>query len=266
MILNLLTEITGAIIIFIAGWIGSNVIIKRRKNKLKKVLGIQDKVRGARVITPVYHKELADNLMHHKDGLALSYILTLLHELGVGSQIMPYHQISYNSQEAPKDTFIIASPISNSLTEKYLTKYCPKFLVVDERGADEAKQLPVQEADARFEDGKLKYGIRIMSQVQSFDSDEKQYMEFPIYQERDYAVLIKIDADTSDHDNSIHLIFGLSATGTAAAAYFLSKHYKEIFSIVKDKSYCLLVRYDRKEGYKYVSRNFENLTRHVFSS
>jgi hypothetical protein len=256
---EIIINLIASLVIFAGGWIMSNVITGKRRQALKNILGIKKSqdFNGVRIITPVYHKQPNSKLMHHKDGIAVSYVLKLLHDIGVNAHIVAYHEISSNSQDSPRDTVVIASPVSNSKCEEYMKKYVPRFVVIDERNEVEKNRIPASETDARKENGDLKFGFRIFNGDQN--SPDKMN-EIPIYEDNDYGVLIKLDTQHTRLEKTIHLLFGMSATGTAAAAYYLAKHYSLINKVHNTGSYCLLVRVDRREGYKHVRHDFIDIS------
>jgi hypothetical protein len=74
------------------------------------------------------------------------------------------------------------------------------------------------------------------------------------------AFLVKLTPEITGLASIVHLAFGRSSTGTAAAAYYLSRHYGHIYASHASKPYFLALRASKVIGYASVSMDALDIT------
>ena len=66
-----------------------------------------------------------------------------------------------------------------------------------------------------------------------------------------------------NQNRTIHILFGKTAIGTAASAYYLSENYEKIYKKFKDKDYFIMIKGNPSHGYKSFNGEFIDRTKLV---
>jgi hypothetical protein len=156
----------------------------------------------------------------------------------VEASLVPYNKVSEYLELS--DTFCVGGPVSNELTSYYLSRYVPGVRMVNAS----------REEITTWQEG----GGFMMGKSGLFEKDGDQF-----------AILIKITEQDLGQRRTVHLLFGYGAMATAAAGYYLWKHYVNIHAKKGLGRYCIAVRLVRGEGYKSVRVDFEDYTDAAFA-
>ena len=178
-----------------------------------------------------------DKLIHYRDAYAFSHLFALCQRIGAEPSIVPYNKVA--EYEELGDIFCIGGPVSNELTSYYLKSYLPGLRMVDA-----SKQVVTS-----WRDG----GGFMVGETDLFETEGEQF-----------AILVKIGEQQLGQQRTVHLLFGYGAVGTAAAGYYLWKHFAQIHRRHGRDKYCIAIKVIRKEGYKSVRASYDDYTDAAF--
>jgi hypothetical protein len=186
------------------------------RRKLRLVLGFT----GTKCIisTSVHEKDNWGGFIHHQDAYAFTYLAHLALDIKVNPEIIPFHKIPESAE--PVDEFCVGGPLSNLRTEVLLRKHYLDFIV------------------------KLESDPTPGTYHASF---EKAGQEVTVGKNEEYSFLLKI---RTDYSRTVHLLFGITPLGTAGAAYYLYKHYRDIYKLYGQSPYFIVLKSDLSLGYK----------------
>ncbi len=220
------------------------ILIKKqfRLKSLKSVLSIHSD--SCSIVAPIHKQEKTRGLIHHRDAYAFGHLFELVNRLSKEANLIPFHKISETAEAG--DMMAVGGPMSNEITEIYIKKYLPTFALIYANEANEMKNVPNTSGYVT--------GFRI--------GDES----FLTTDEDEFGILIKLTDKVLDQNRSVHLLFGYTARGTAASAYYLWKHFKQICKEFRNEKYFITINVPRNEGYKVISKSFINHTKAAFTN
>jgi hypothetical protein len=175
-------------------------------------------------------------LMHYRDAYSFGHLFNMCQRIGVHADLAP-HDKTPDFQEW-SDVFCVGGPVFNAATAFYLGRYLPGVRL--EAGNAAAGML---------QGGGFRIGNDLLANAEG----------------EHYAILVKLTDRDLLQDRTVHLLFGYNAIGTAAAAYYLWKHHRDIYRLKGQERYCIVVRLTTREGYRSVRRDFEDYTSVAFS-
>ena len=240
-------------------------IRSRYRRGLRKILGISSvKARRGKywVTTPAYHYNIynyqADLIMQNEAVLQerIAHILGDLRcecikfgkkepEMGA-SEVELYNEIH------------IGGIVSNQNTITYCKHYLKGFVTLEITADD--KDILKNENVEGFE-GLVKIGEKSGIRYQSSAGDA-----FIDYTDgtTDFAILIKLTPEILTPEfprnkKTVHLLWGFQLPGTEQAVHYLIEHCEDIYKKHKNKSYCLVIPYDRP-GKKLLEHQLHDLT------
>ena len=234
--MNILAGLLVAILIHCFLYIKRN----RHKRALKQVLELHDST--CTFVSSTDHEEGDKFSIYYLDAYAFSHVLALGNELGLNIEIYPHNGIPESAQS--QDRFSVGGADVNSFTKNCLTKYVKGY-----RYSRDPKQGKSGEPERTPAERGFTFGRRFLR----YTDDE------------DWAVLIKLNKEVLDQNRTYHLLFGYGGKGTAAAAYYFSKHYQKLYERFGSNKYCVAVKVDKKDIYKNVKETFDDLTTEAFS-
>lgn len=206
---------TSLIVVLIVSLYGyfRNRLVRR---KLRLVLGFTDS--KCLISTSIHKKDDWGGFIHHQDAYAFAYLAHLALDIKINPEIIPFHKIPESAE--PTDEFCVGGPLSNMRTKVHLDKYYPDFHF--EVAADETP-------------GTYHASFEMAGQKATIGENEE------------YSFLAKI---RTDYSRTVHLLFGITPLGTAGAAYYLYKHYKDIYKLYGKSTYLIVLKSDLSIGYK----------------
>ena len=187
------------------------------KRKLRLVLGFTES--KCLISTSVHKIDEWGGFIQHQDAYAFAYLAHLALDLKVNPEIIPYHKISESVE--PTDEFCVGGPISNLRTKVLLAKSYPDF-EVDAAGVD-------------------------MSQRTYYARFKMEGKEVTLEKDEEFCFLIKT---RTNYSKTVHFIFGITPLGTSGAAYYLYKHYKDIYKLYGQSPYFIVLKLNLSLGYK----------------
>lgn len=211
---------------------------KFRQRKLKSVLSIT--TGECRIIMPIRSRDSEGDLVTHKDAYAVSHLLELCHRLNIDTEAIPYDRVSETAKLT--DLIVVGGGLTNDYCRKLLAKYCPAFQHIHGEARDN-------------------FDIKTEDYVTGFKAGEVSLIPNA---DEDFGVLVKLNYADLDQPRTIHLVFGYSSLGTAAAAYYLSRYYNNLYKHFGKSHYFIAIRTQRLESYKNVPTKFIDLTAEVF--
>ena len=197
------------------------------------------------LVAPSVTAEETDATIHYRDTYAFSHAVALCHRLKVEVDMAPFHNLSEFADVT--DNISIGGPAANRFTDRCLEDHVPGYVPHPDRG--KAKSTLVETGDA-------------LSHPKGFTVGD---VFLPANDNQEWALLIKITHDLLDQNRTIHLLFGYGGQGTAAAAYYLSKHYGRLASKFGARKYCVAVPVPRGTTYRNVGATFRDLTQQAFT-
>lgn len=166
------------------------------RRKLRLVLGFTES--KCIISTSVHKTDNWGGFIHHQDAYAFTYLAHLALDLKVDPEIIPFHKIPESTE--PMDEFCVGGPLSNLRTKAILNKYYPDFNV-----ALAADPIP----------GTYHASFQIAGK------------EVTIEKKEEYSFLVKT---RTNYSKTVHLLFGITPLGTAGAAYYLYRYYRDILN------------------------------------
>jgi hypothetical protein len=203
--------------------------------KLKKVLSVSEK---CLISTSIHKMEKEKNLQRSTEVYTVSYIFNLLSKINIDVDIIPFHHISESNK--PLDEFCLAGGLANERTEYLLKEYCSKFIFVTK---DNYKKYIEKDKELK------KYLEKDSSLFVFGYYIDKEF--YPVSPDHEMSFLVKLK---TNYNKTIHLIFGVSSSGTAASAYYLSENYSNIYRKFGGKGYFIILKTSKRlGGHKYVT-------------
>lgn len=214
------------------------------KRKMKKVLGLVSL--ECAILAPL--KRVSDlDVVSFRDAYTFGHIFNICSKLNKSPYIIPYTSMKYLSKI--DDVISIGGPVTNQFCKEYLEEYLTGFKLL-------LSNQPV-DADVSFKiKGSNQYAIGFKIGDDEFIAD----------QHNDIGVLIKIPREINQQGRTIHLIFGFRGHGAGSSAYFLWKHYAEIYKAFGRDKYCVLIESKFNQNYKAVKSSFTDVTDRAFNA
>jgi hypothetical protein len=167
------------------------------------------------------------------EALGLAHLLEMCRRVDAKVNLFPSDQVPV---DLGSDLISVGGPVSNPITSFHLNSFCPGF---QPYYGDDSVVFPW----GKMPDGWLCNGQR-------FRDSEDEVVGF----------LVKLTPHITGRPSVVHLAFGRSSTGTAAAAYYLASYYKQIYQTYKSSAYFLALRASRVMGYRSVPLQTADLT------
>ncbi|MHC1707550.1 MAG: hypothetical protein AB9842_08520 [Bacteroidales bacterium] len=214
--ISFITGIATSLIVVMIVSLYSYSRAKLIKRKLRLVLGFSES--KCVISTSVHETDNWGGFIHHQDAYAFTYLTHLALNLNVNPDIIPFHKIPESAD--PVDEFCVGGPLSNLRTEVLLRKYYPDFDVKLAAGPSP---------------GTYKASFKIAGKEVAIENNEE------------YSFLVKI---RTDYSKIVHLLFGITPLGTAGAAYYLYKYYRDIYKLYGQSPYFIILKSDLSLGFK----------------
>lgn len=201
------------------------------RRKLRQVLGFTES--KCIISTSVHETDNWGGFIHHQDAYAFTYLAHLALDLKISPEIIPFHKIP--ESEDPMDEFCVGGPLSNMRTKVILSKYYPGFTV------------------------DLAAGTTPGTYHASFKLAGK---EVTVGKNEEYSFLVKT---RTNYSRTVHLLFGITPLGTAGAAYYLFRYYRDIYKLYGRSPYFMVLKSDLSLGYKTAQlvTEFKNIEQQV---
>jgi hypothetical protein len=168
------------------------------------------------------------------DALGATHILDTCRKVDVMCDLVPQNRISL---DAPRDLIVIGGPLGNRVAAFHLSAFCQGF-----------RPSYSTEASSRSQSPRL-IGWTCGPHDLRDSADEA------------VGFIVKLTPDVTKRSGSVHLLFGRIDIGTAAAAYYLSKHYDRIFRAYGKGTYFIAVRASRVTSYRSITLDAIDLTK-----
>jgi hypothetical protein len=202
------------------------------RRALANVLAIQGG--SALIVASIKDKEVERKAVDYRDAYAIGHLLELCARIHIDAKMEVFHRRSEIGDEC---TFLsVGGPLSNDFTEEALRRFVPSFRLL------EKVDIEVSQPGVLRKDGKHK-------DYRGFGIGDKELLASE-YEEP--AILVKLTPEVLKQDRTVHLIFGYSGQGTAAAAYYLSRYYSYIDGKHGKNAYCISIQVSRRDMYKSV--------------
>jgi hypothetical protein len=214
--ISFITGIATSLIVVLIVSLFSHFRTRIIRRKLRLVLGFSES--KCLISTSVHEKDNWGGFIHHQDAYAFTYLANLALDIKVNPEIISFHKIPESAE--PADEFCVGGPLSNMRTKVLLSKYYPDFKV--EIAADDAP-------------GTYHASFEMAGRLVAVAKNEE------------YSFLVKI---RTNYSRTVHLLFGLTPLGTAGAAYYLYKYYRDIYKLYGQSPYFIVLKSDLSLGYK----------------
>jgi len=211
---------------------------------LRRVLSLKGK--PTLIVAPIKNQDLAFHSISYKDAYAFGHLFDLCTRVASDAELAPFHKLSEIGNE--RNFLSVGGPLSNGFTQDELEKFVPGFALIPQDKANDNKSSDLDG------DGLHKY-------IKGFSIGDHKIV---IGEHDEPALLIKLTPELLDQDRLVHLIFGYSGHGTAAAAYYLWRYYKLIHDKFGDGAYCLVIKAQKGNTYKNVTKSFQDFTEVAF--
>jgi hypothetical protein len=202
---------------------------------LRRVFGPSDKRRA--VVVPKFPHTRYDGsrfgLLATHDAIALAHILAVLNKFGIPADVLSSGLLP---DEVPDDIVCIGGPDGNLVTEFYMRRYCPGFVIHGDK----------------TEDGGY-----------NFESSECGDRNFIDENDDCWAFIVKLSPAHAGLPGTILLLWGHEDIGTATAAFFVSHHASKLSGFSKDAFFVALLANSRL-GYRSVQLTPIDLSEKAF--
>ena len=168
-----------------------------------------------------------------------AHMLELCRSIGTVSEIAFHNSIP---PDLPPNLIAVGGPLGNSVTKFHLDRSCPGF------------QPYYDEDSFVYPDGRVPAGWDCGGQ--RFQNSDDEVVGF----------VVKLTSMLTRHNGVVHLVFGKSDIGTAAAAYYLSEYTRDIYVGHRDRPYFLAIKVSRVMGYRSISSEVVDLTGPAFQA
>lgn len=202
---------------------------------LRKVFSLSDRRRA--IIVPKFPHVRYDGsrfgLLATNDAIGLAHILAVMNKFKVPADILSSGLLP---DDIPDDLVCIGGPDGNRVTELYMRRYCPGFII-------HGKKL---------EDGGYNFEFSQCGGRTFIDDDEDGW-----------AFIVKLSPVHTGLPGTIMLLWGHEDTGTAAAAFFASQYARKLSKLNQDIFFVALVA-SKKLGYRRIQLDPIDLSRGRF--
>lgn len=157
-----------------------------------------------------------------------------------------------NDPDVPQyDEIHIGGPISNQHTNAYFKEYFTNFYFFD--------KVEKQQQHQKY------YNIHreLLKYSDDFNGFQIGNTKYPIDEETDYMVLVKLTSDDLGCEKTVHLLFGGGDVASLVAADFFTKHYKILHSKAKRRHYFFVIPVHKTTQTPQIS-SMEDLTEQMF--
>lgn len=193
-------------------------------------------------------------LLTENSAISIQKVIKLIDRLKIRYDVFSTSQEHY-------DEIHIGGPISNAHTNAYINQFFPNFHFCDSPSKKEnhMNHYKIHKSIIEYSSNFQGFVIDVAKKGQN------RRMRFAVDSENDYMFLIKLTAEDLGCNKTVHLVFGGSDIGTLVAADFLSKYYKRMHALQRNKHYFFAVPV-HKTNQTAATSMITDLTEHMFGS
>lgn len=245
----------------LAGFLTGKIIIKFKKNKIKKCLSLTQN--ECKIILPSYNKKIHNNIdiipvCPIGDIKAASNIIDLIHKTGLYShQESIFYENTYSNNFNNYNIFCIGGSLANKYSYDLFKQFFPKFKII------------VSENKMKTNPNKIPHEYFVVSNTEEgFCWGNLSAERFTINQDERYAIIVKLcskDFSIKQH-GTVHILFGNGIEGTLAISQYMLNDYKDLYKRVKGKEHYFLAFKLKKDTGIIDTNSFIDLSNQMFDT